>query len=160
MLANFRRDYGWNWLGNLAFTGKLVFTTTDANRPKVRPPPPFCRRCFCRLSAGCADTDSKMTLSGSCSTRPPCAHPQVSHHCGAEGCLIACTPAPLLQVEALVEALSERHVFFRDQFLGILPRARVETMAAEGYNFWCGGLVELFFRRLVERPAGWGWACA
>jgi hypothetical protein len=33
--------------------------------------------------------------------------------------------------------LTEKHRYFKDVFLGVLPREELESMAADGYNFWC-----------------------
>ncbi|GFH24766.1 uncharacterized protein HaLaN_22620, partial [Haematococcus lacustris] len=39
-------------------------------------------------------------------------------------------------VRQLAASLAERHVYFKDVFLGVLPREQLEAMAADGYNFW------------------------
>ncbi|KAL6764727.1 hypothetical protein V8C86DRAFT_3022151 [Haematococcus lacustris] len=70
VLMSFKRDFGWNWLGNLVRTGALAFTPD--------------------------------------------------------------TP----QVRQLAASLAERHVYFKDVFLGVLPREQLKAMAADGYNFW------------------------
>ncbi|KAJ9523222.1 hypothetical protein QJQ45_024010, partial [Haematococcus lacustris] len=39
------------------------------------------------------------------------------------------------EVRQLAASLAERHVYFKDVFLGVLPREQLEAMAADGYNF-------------------------
>ncbi|KAJ9522628.1 hypothetical protein QJQ45_019708, partial [Haematococcus lacustris] len=87
VLMSFKRDFGWNWLGNLVRTGALAFTP---------------------------DT------------------PQASHPCRHHPTPL--WPHPL--VRQLAASLAERHVYFKDVFLGVLPREQLEAMAADGYNFW------------------------
>ncbi len=50
--------------------------------------------------------------------------------------MCVCVCVSRIQVRALAEYLSRSHMYFKDQFLGILPRDQLEQMAKDGYNFW------------------------